>query len=183
MSKRMKLSKWIFQDWSANRNNPVARLILTWFRLAQWAHRHWGLLGKLTVVGPYSLLTTLVLSMELPVTAQIGPRLRLPHKHGLVIHADATLGSDCLLRQGVTVGSKPDRERSQTRIPRIGNDVEFGAGCVLIGDITVGDHARIGALTIVTRSVPDYGVVVGNPGRVIKIDRPATDEQLACHPL
>ena len=171
----MKSSKWIFQDWSANRGSPASQLIVTWFRLAQWAHRHWGLPGKLAVVGPYSLLTTLVLSMELPVTAKVGPRLRLPHKHGLVIHVDATLGSDCVLRHGVTVGNKLDRERTRTGVPRIGNDVEFGAGCVVIGDVTIGDHARIGALTIVTRSVPDYGVVVGNPGRVIRIDRPAAE--------
>lgn len=171
----MKLFKWIFQDWSVNRHYPASQLILAWFRLAQWAHRHWGPVGKMAVVVPYSMLTCLVLSMELPVTTEIGARLRLPHKHALVIHGEARLGSHCLLRQGVTVGGKADRERRQIGVPRIGNDVEFGAGCVVIGDITVGDHARIGALTIVTRSVPDYGVVVGNPGRVVRVDQPAAE--------
>ena len=42
----------------------------------------------------------------------------------------------------------------------------------MIGDIHVGDHARIGALAVVTKSVPAWGVAVGNPGRVIRIDEP-----------
>lgn len=173
---QVKIYEWILQDWSVNRNSPENRLILAWFRLAQWAYRHWGIFGRFAVVLPYRLVTTLFLSMEIPVTAQIGPRLRLPHKHGLVIHVDATLGKDCCLRHGVTLGSKLDQEGRQLGVPLIGDGVDFGAGCVVVGDVSVGNHARIGALTIVTHSVPDYAVVVGNPGRVIKIDRPMLHE-------
>ena len=54
----------------------------------------------------------------------------------------------------------------------MGNDVDLGAGCCVIGDLVVGDHARIGALAIVLKSVPAWAVVVGNPGRVIRIDEP-----------
>jgi len=43
----------------------------------------------------------------------------------------------------------------------------------VIGAVHVGDHARIGALAVVTKSVPAWAVVVGNPGRVIRIDDPA----------
>ncbi len=173
---RVKFREWVLQDWSVNRNSLPIRLILVWFRLAQWAYRRWGLLGKVAVVLPYSLVTTFVLSMELPVTAQVGPRLRLPHKHGLVIHVDAKLGSDCCLRHGVTIGTKVDWKGRQSGVPQIGDDVEFGAGCVVLGDVSVGNHVRIGALAVVTRSVPDYGIVVGNPGRVIRVDRPGANE-------
>ncbi len=55
----------------------------------------------------------------------------------------------------------------------LGDDVELGTGCVVIGSVHVGDHARIGALAVVTKSVPDWAVVVGNPGRVLRIDEPA----------
>ena len=76
------------------------------------------------------------------------------------------------LRQGVTVGNRVDRMGNELGTARLGDDVELGAGCCVIGDVDVGDHARIGALAMVLKSVPAWGVVVGNPGRVIRIDEP-----------
>lgn len=164
----MRLRDWVLQDWTVNAR-PEARLLLAWFRLAQWAAGHWGGPGRL-IAAPYWLITSLLLGIELPVTAAIGPRLRLDHHNGIVISPHATLGSDCRLRHGVTVGNKVDRAGNEVGIATIGSDVDFGAGCAVIGDVHVGDHARIGALAVVTRSVPAWAVVVGNPGRVIRVD-------------
>jgi len=165
-----RLRAWVFQDWAVNRHSPVHAVLLAWFRLAQLARSRWGIIGRIAVAAPYTVITALLMSMELPPTATVGPRLRLHHKHAIVIHANAVIGSDCQLRHGVTIGNKTDRNGNNLGTATIGNDVDFGAHCVVIGPIHVGDHARIGALAVVTKPVPNYGIVVGNPGRVIRID-------------
>jgi serine acetyltransferase len=58
-------------------------------------------------------------------------------------------------------------------VASVADHVEMGAGCAAIGDLHVGDHARVGALAVVLKSVPEWGVVVGNPGRVVRDDEPA----------
>lgn len=167
----MSFREWVLQDWRVNGARPESQLILAWFRLAQWAAAHWGRLARLIVM-PYWWTVSLVVGVELPVTATVGPRLRLYHPHCIVVSPHSALGSDCQLRQGVTIGNRVDRMGNELGSACIGDDVELGAGCVVIGDVDVGDHARIGALAIVLESVPAWGVVVGNPGRVIRIDGP-----------
>jgi serine acetyltransferase len=161
----------LLQDWEVNAGRPDSQLLLVWFRLAQWAAQHWGALARI-VVTPYWWIPSLMLGVELPVSATIGPRLRLYHPHGIVLNPSCTLGSDCHLRHGVTVGNKVDRMGNEVGVASIGDYVELGAGCVVIGDVHVGDHARIGALAVVLHSVPAWGIVVGNPGRVIRVDEP-----------
>ncbi len=80
------------------------------------------------------------------------------------------LGNDCHLRHNVTIGNRVDRDGNEVGVATIGDAVELGAGCAVVGDLHVGDHARIGALAVVVMSVPAWAVVVGNPGRVIRID-------------
>ena len=167
----MRFRACVLQDWEVNAGRPDSQLLLAWFRLAQWAAQHWGALARI-VVTPYWWIPSLMLGVELPVSATIGPRLRLYHPHGIVLNANCTLGSDCHLRHGVTVGNKVDRMGNEVGVASIGDYVELGAGCVVIGDVHVGDHARIGALAVVLHSVPAWGIVVGNPGRVIRVDEP-----------
>jgi serine acetyltransferase len=160
--------QWILQDWETNAGQPDIRLFLAWFRAAQWAYRHWGALGRL-VYSPYTLISSTFLGIEVPVSCTIGPRLRMYHKVGIVIHGECTIGSDCQIRHAVTLGSKFDRKTKTIVFPTVGDDVDLGGGCALLGGIHVGDHAEIGAHAVVTKSVPPRAVVVGNPGRVIRI--------------
>jgi serine acetyltransferase len=164
------LRDWVFQDWSANEGCRDAQLILVWFRLAQWARRRWGKAGRLLSV-LYRISTYILLGIEIPPQVEIGPRLRLFHPHAIVLHPGVRMGTDCCLRQSVTIGNKIDRRGVEGPAATIGSDVEFGAGCVVVGDLHVGDHARIGALTVVSRSVPSWGVVVGNPGQVVRVEQ------------
>jgi serine acetyltransferase len=168
----MTFRRWVLQDWAVNATRPETQLILAWFRLAQWAAARWGRLARL-VVTPYWLTCSLVFGLELPATAQVGPRLRLYHPHGIVLSPSSTLGSDCHLRHNVTVGNRIERDGSESGVAIVGDHVELGAGCAVIGNLHVGDHARIGALAVVVKSVPAWSVVVGNPGRVIRTDEPA----------
>jgi putative colanic acid biosynthesis acetyltransferase WcaB len=171
MKETMTFRAWVFQDWSVNTGSPEHQILLSWFRFSQWAHIHWGLLARI-VVSPYQSFSSMFLSIELPVALTVGPRLRLHHKAGIVINSNTIIGSDCRLRSGITIGTKLDREGNAMGSATVGDDVDFGAGCAVIGAIQVGDHARIGANAVVTKSVPAYGIVVGNPGRVIRIDDP-----------
>ena len=119
----MAFRAWVLQDWTANAGQPETQVLLAWFRLAQWAGGHWGSAGRL-VTTPYWLITSLLLGFELPPTASIGPRLRVTHRNGIVVSHHATLGSDCQLRHGVTIGNKTDRTGREVGVARI--EVAYG---------------------------------------------------------
>lgn len=92
---------------------------------------------------------------------------KLPHGIlGMFISKFARIGSDCIIFQHVTIGS--DSLGKKPSAPRIGNNVFIGAGARLIGNISIGDHCRIGAGCVVTKSVPANCVVVMEQPRVIQ---------------
>ena len=163
--------RWTTQDWAANAGYLDSRLVLLWFRSAQWAGRHWGLAGRVYAAF-YSLFTSLFWSIELPPDLEVGPRLRLFHPHGIVLNPGVRLGADCVLRQNVTIGNVVRRDGTEKGVASAGDGVEFGAGCVVVGGLHVGDHARVAALALVLRDVPAWGVCVGNPATVVRVDDP-----------
>jgi putative colanic acid biosynthesis acetyltransferase WcaB len=164
--------RWVLQDWAANAGYLDSRLVLLWFRSAQWGVRHWGVPGR-AFAAFYSLYTSLFWSIELPPGLEVGPRLRLYHPHGIVLNPGVRLGADCVLRQNVTIGNVVRRDGTEKGVASAGDDVEFGAGCVVVGDLHVGSHARVAALSLVLRDVPEWGVARGNPAEVVRIDDPA----------
>ncbi len=166
---RRRFSTWVFQDWRANTRYPDSQVILVCFRLAQWSYTHWGRPGLVLSLA-YRFFVSLFFSVELPYQAEVGPRLRIFHPHSIVLNPGVRLGADCVLRQSVTIGNAVRRDGSEKGIASAGDGVEFGAGCVVVGAVHVGDHARIGALTLVTEDVPPRGVVLGNPGRLVRVD-------------
>ena len=164
-----KWKNWIVQDWAANAGYPDSRLILVAFRFTQWARARWGPLGRV-VVAVYWLVSARVIGIELLPSTRIGPGLQLPHPNGIVVNPTVRIGANCLLRHQVTIGNSTLRDGTELGIPVIGDNVEFGAGAVVVGGIHVGDHARVAALSLVTRDVPAWGVVMGNPARLVRID-------------
>ncbi|WP_329616698.1 serine acetyltransferase [Streptomyces brevispora] len=108
-------------------------------------------------------LVTRVLTggIEIHPGAQIGRRFFIDHGCGVVIGETAVIGDDVSLFHQVTLGSTgwwQDRERDPAgtgrRHPRLGNGVTVGAGATLLGPITIGDDALIGALSLVLDDVP-----------------------------
>ena len=95
--------------------------------------------------------------------AAIGPGLRIYHFGNILVHPRATLGANCTLRQGVTIGSI----EADGPAPTIGNNVEFGAFAQVLGGVHVGDNAKIGALSLVLSNVPANFTAVGVPARII----------------
>lgn len=97
--------------------------------------------------------------IEIHPGAKIGKRLVIDHGLSVVIGETAEIGDDCLLYHEVTLGGKTlDPVK---RHPTLGNRVTVGAGAKLIGAISIGDEARIGANAVVTRDVAPGQVVVG----------------------
>jgi len=167
----MTLRQWVFQDWSANAGYPDSRLILLAYRFTQWARGRWGLPGQL-VFAVYWVIVARMIGVEISPSTQIGPGLRMPHPHGIVLNPAVRIGARCLLRQNVTIGNTTRRDGSEIGVASVGDDVELGAGCVVVGRLHVGDHARIAALSLVTRDVPAWAVMMGNPAQLVRIDQP-----------
>ena len=78
------------------------------------------------------------------------------------------IGENCNLSHDVTIGVS--RRGKTPGVPAFGSNVYIGPGAKIFGNIHIGSYAAIGANCVVTKDVPDYGVVVGIPGRVISFD-------------
>ncbi len=91
-------------------------------------------------------------------------RTTLPHPFGVVIGRGVSIGVDCRIYQGVTIGSKFE---DGVTYPVIGNNVTIYANSVIIGDVRIGDNVIIGASTLVIQDVPENSIIVGNPARII----------------
>lgn len=94
--------------------------------------------------------------------ARIGPGLNLPHPNGVVIHHEALIGRDCMLMQQVTIG-----QLGVAGAPVLGDNVYVGCGAKILGPITIGDGARIGANAVVLHDVPAGATAVGIPARIV----------------
>jgi serine O-acetyltransferase len=99
--------------------------------------------------------------IEIPYTAKIGQSVVFEHQHGIVIHGDVTIGDNCIIRQGVTIGNRHLDNRYD--VPILGNNVNVGCGAVILGDIKVGNNVNIGANAVVLSSIPDNYTAYGIP--------------------
>jgi cysteinyl-tRNA synthetase len=128
-------------------------------------HALWKL-GVPVVPRFLSQIARWITGIEIHPGAKIGPGFFVDHGMGVVIGETAEIGEDCLLYQGVTLGGT-GKEKGK-RHPTLGRSVVVGTGAKVLGAITVGDYVKIGANSVVLKSVPDHSIVVGVPGRVIK---------------
>ena len=103
--------------------------------------------------------------IEIHPGATIGDGLFIDHGTGIVIGETAEIGNNVTLYQGVTLGGT-GKEKGK-RHPTIGNNVVIASGAKVLGSFKVGDHAKIGAGSVVLKEVPPYATVVGIPGRIV----------------
>lgn len=153
-------------NWSKPGFHAVAVYRLgVWIRdLPPWPRR---LLTPL--YGMAHILVRNVYSIELPRQARVGRRLWIAHQGGIVIHGQAEIGDDCMIRQNVTIGQFGAGQKSTKRIaPKLGNGVQIGPGAVLVGGIAIGDDARIGPNAVVMSDVPAGGSAFAAPARIMK---------------
>jgi serine O-acetyltransferase len=111
-----------------------------------------------------------VTGVEIHPGAAIGRRFFIDHGMGVVIGETSEIGDDVLLYQGVVLGGTTHEKKK--RHPTLGNGVVVGAGAILLGDIVIGDEARVGAGSVVVTSLEPRTTAVGVPARVVKKGRP-----------
>jgi putative colanic acid biosynthesis acetyltransferase WcaB len=100
----------------------------------------------------YKAFSIFCLSIDIPVSTKIGKNLKIYHGFGLVIHPNAVIGDNVILRHSTTIGavdSEPD-----SPAPILGDGVDVGAGALILGKVNIGSKAVIGAGAIVTKDVP-----------------------------
>lgn len=144
--------------------SPGVRALL-WHRVSHrlW-HAGWMLLARMIAAGARRRT-----GIEIHPCATIGRRLVIDHGMGVVIGETAEIGDDCVIYHGVTLGGKKPGDRDHTpgrRHPKVGSHVTIGAGALLLGDIVVGDGARIGAQSVVTSDVPPGALAMGVPATI-----------------
>ncbi|MGX7394168.1 serine O-acetyltransferase EpsC [Carnobacterium mobile] len=107
-----------------------------------------------------------ITGIEIHPGAVIGRRFMIDHGMGVVIGETAVIGEDVLMFHGVTLGGT-GKDKGK-RHPTIGNNVLLSAHVQVIGPITIGDHAKIGASAVVLESIPANVTAVGIPAKVVK---------------
>ncbi len=131
------------------------------YRIAHrlWSHRLY-LLGRLL-----SHITRWLTGIEIHPGARIGRRFFIDHGMGVVIGETTEIGDDVTLYHGVTLGGTTWEKKK--RHPTLKDGVIVGAGAKVLGAITIGEHSRIGANSVVLSDVPPHSTVVGIPGMVV----------------
>ena len=115
-----------------------------------------------------SMLARAVTGIEIHPSARIGEGLFIGHGAGVVIGETADIGDNVTLYQGVTLGGTGFA--TGKRHPTVQDNVTIGSGAKLLGPITVGHGAKIGANSVVITDVPPNATVVGNPGHPVRVD-------------
>lgn len=104
------------------------------------------------------------LGIDIPTSTTIGENLVIYHGVGLVVNADTVVGNNVTLRHNTTLGEKVPGQGA----PVLGDNVDVGPHVVILGKITIGEGAVIGAGSVVISAVPPRVVVAGNPARIIR---------------
>lgn len=138
------------------------------YRLAHalW-RRRWRLAGRFV-----SHLGRVLTNIEIHPGASVGDRCVIDHGSGVVIGETSIIGNDVTLYQGVTLGGTSPAVDSRSQVdqkrhPTLEDGVIVGSGAQILGPITVGQGARVGANAVVTRDIPRGVTAAGIPARVI----------------
>jgi serine O-acetyltransferase len=103
--------------------------------------------------------------IDLPYTVKLGRRVVIEHQNGIIIHGYSEIGDDSIIRQGVTLGNRYlDRPLDA---PKLGKRVNVGAGAKILGNVSIGDDASVGANAVVLKDIPAGQTAVGIPAKIL----------------
>ena len=139
--------------------------IIRTYRLERWLYTHHLSPLAAAVKGCVRIIWGAVI----PPSAEIGEGTVITyHGLGVVIHKDAKIGKDCIIRQNVTIAG------GNGGVPVIGDRVELNAGAVVVGPVRIGNNVRIGANAVVNSDIPDNCTAVGLPAKPVRFHDPET---------
>lgn len=159
-------------------NDPATRSLLPAFvhykgyvALQAWRVSHflWGR-GQTDLALLIQSASSDQLAVSIHPSASIGTSVFIDHGTGIVVGAHAVIGDGVTILQNVTIGRLPSQP---DRAPRIGNGVFISSGATILGGVSIGDHARIGADAVVEDDVPGGCTAVGVPARLTNCPEPA----------
>lgn len=156
-------ARWLYggDDWKqtlkAALTDGTSAMVL--YRLMQQSTR--SNLAPLAMI--FNKLNGVLSSCVIGRGAEFGPEFVLVHAQGVVINGAVRGGSGILIEHQVTIGAEGRLS------PRIGSGVFIGAGAKILGAITVGDGARVGANAVVLEDVPAHTTAVGVPAKVVRV--------------
>jgi len=134
---------------------------LQWHRIGHWLWEH-----QRTGLATYlQSRVSETFAVDIHPAAQIGMGIFIDHATGLVVGETAVVGADVSIMQDVTLGGTG--KEIGDRHPKIGNGVLIGAGAKILGNITIGECAKIGAGSVVLRAVPPHTTATGVPARIV----------------
>lgn len=155
-------ARWCYErsDWKAIVKVACAdgALAMLLYRLMQWSRRY--RLAPLEML--FNKLNAVLGGAIIGRGAEFGPGFVLIHSQGVVINGQVHGGSHVYIEHQVTIGAEGRAS------PLIGSNVFIGAGAKIIGAVTIGDRARVGANAVVVHDVPPGATVVGIPARVVR---------------
>lgn len=167
------LSAWAEDLRAARASDPAARSLLEVALSypgvhALWVHRlshaMWRYSWLRLPARLLSHLARMLTGVEIHPGAQLGRRMFIDHGMGVVIGETAHVGDDVVMFHGSTLGGVSTSHGK--RHPTVGNRVMIGAGAKVLGPVTVGDDAKVGANAVVVHDVPAGQVAVGVAARV-----------------
>lgn len=166
------LSLWqqIQEDWDAHGRDwtkPGFRAVAIQ-RFGVWRMT----LGSKWLRAPFSIVYRMLYrkvrntyGIDLPYSVQLGRRVVIEHQGAIILHGDSVIDDDCIIRQGVTLGNRHLNRPFDA--PKLGKRVNVGAGAKILGNVTIGDDAVIGANAVVIKDVPAGHTAVGIPAKIL----------------
>lgn len=175
MDTKPSLIELIKEDFSLPKNNDPAfrsnfELIFNypgvWAIVNYRIAHHFYSNGYKRIARFISGLSQFLTNTDIHPACKIGRRVFIDHGFGIVIGETSEIGDDVLIYQGVTLGGVSLSHGK--RHPTICSNVTIGAGAKILGNITIGEHSKIGANSVVITDVPSLCTAVGVPARIIK---------------
>lgn len=134
-------------------------IAIKFYRLERWFYVH-----KLRILAKmFYHLMQILLGCTIPYSAVLEKGVNIAHFHGIVIHQKSKIGKGTVIYQNVCIGGRNGKGGAI-----IGERCVLGAGCCILGEITIGNDVKIGANAVVLEDVPDNCTVVGIPAKIVK---------------
>jgi serine O-acetyltransferase len=166
------LWNWVAEDWRAHERDwtrPGFRAVAM-HRLGNFRMRIKPFLLRVPLSAVYWSGFRFIRNhygIELPYSVKLGRRVVIEHQGAIVIHGDSVIGDGCIIRQGVTLGNR--RLDEPFDAPVLGQRVNVGAGAKILGRVSIGDGAAIGANSVVLIDVPSGRIAIGIPAKVLPL--------------